>query len=119
MKNFANSDFRNKLNKVLFTSVDDVNQVLYGDILGHKVKLSLSINVAESYELERKNVLAFQGVFRLLINGEYIQSWGACTQEDNMQIVKFYSTLKAKLLKDEEILGRRNRKDMENLFDSL
>ena len=119
MKNFAESDFRNKLNKVLFTSVDSEKQVLYGDIIGHKVELILRINVSEAYELERKNPIAFQGVFRLIIDGQYIQSYGAISEQDNIEMVKFYSTLKAKLLKDEEILGRRTRKDMENLFDSL
>jgi hypothetical protein len=107
------AQFIAKFNNVNFTATD-LDKVI-GDYRGNRFELSISTKISNTII----GNMAVQVVIRVSINGAYAQSWGSTSNEENMELVKWFK----KIENDAQVYewGQRSyeEKQAKNLFDSL
>jgi hypothetical protein len=92
-------DFLAKLDKIEFTSADRHKQVLEGNFLGNKVKVSYDLNI-DSYGLKNGDY-PIQVVMRVRINGKHASSWGSCENADNVKCLQWFFKKESETSKNE------------------
>jgi len=108
------AQFIAKFNNVNFTSTD--HDKVIGDYRGNKFEVSISTKILE--------VLSFcdtpvQVIIRVRINGAHIISWGSGSNDENMELVKWFKGLETKARKAERDQERYEEQQANSLFDSL
>lgn len=107
------AQFIARFNEVKFIATER-NKVI-GDYRGNKFGISISTNIPDSIMGD----MAVQVVIRVDLNGAYAKTWGSASNDENMELVKWFKTIEAEARKAEYDQQRYEEQQARNLFDSL